>query len=259
MLPIPTTIRASIRKVFTGARRLRARIPQGRAVERLAERFDAQVLKVPVRFQVVGEDGEHQAEASRVPQPQPLSTVQVQGHVLMAYRRRRFRHETELPTHAQMHADRPALFNFEQQVLGPAAHGDDPAPNDPSPQIVERHRLPQDRLGSLDTHDPPPHDMGLQAAAEDLHFGQFRHSRHCIAQRMSGITPGAQPSPPGTGSPATARRGSRRYRQARASSATKSASAVSAARLSPFSRSSTSSTRAGRRSSRSSGTRDAAR
>ena len=178
MLPTPTTVVASIRKVLTGPRRPRAARRNTSPGEALGQRLDAEVGEVPVVGDRVGGEGEGHPEAPGVPEAELAAGGEVQGEVLVGLRLRLAGRQGQPAAHPQVDRQGRApsgSIHLHQQVLRPPVERLDPAPGQALHQGLSIQRLPERRRAHLDPLHRVAHQQRLQAAAQDFDLGELRH------------------------------------------------------------------------------------
>ena len=153
------------------------------AVEGLGERLHAELAerRAVEHRTVAGRMPQHEPEASRIVEAQH-AIAEHEVDVIVDAHRRVDRHHAQRAGHAevdQQRADeigrvgRPAV---DQNELSAAADGLDEGPGNGRGQCV-RHALAQAGVAHDDRIDASSDDAGLDAAARDFDFRQFRHRR----------------------------------------------------------------------------------
>ena len=83
--------------------------------------------------------------------------------------------EVELPGHAQMHHERPAIVQQKEQVLAPSVRVDDLTSHQLGAErfrrFIRKHARPEDLYGQ----DAMAHQQGFQITHSVFDFREFRH------------------------------------------------------------------------------------
>jgi hypothetical protein len=99
--------------------------------------------------------------------------------------------EQQVAGHAQMHGERQAPLQPEEQILPPPLHRVDPAAGQRPLHATRRNGARPAFVEDLRGDDPAAGDLGLQLAADRLHLGELGHARG------STTSPGKRASWPG--------------------------------------------------------------
>ena len=166
-----------MRKLFTGPAPAARRGGEEGAVEAAVERLDSQVAEVAVALQPRGRERQREPEAAGVAEPELAPRVEGEDQVLVRLGRRFARRHRQPAAHAEVHDEGRSPLEVGEQELGPPPQRGHAPPQDPAAQCGGRHRLAQPAVSHLQAHDPPPHQVRLEAAAQDLDLGQLGHGR----------------------------------------------------------------------------------
>jgi hypothetical protein len=159
-----------------------------RAVERIAERLDAEIAKQRMRLKPVAADQRHEAKAADVIIGHAGAAREVEDHVIMRGVARDLVMERARPMrlggvqdgkasrHAEMHHEHVVALKIGEKIFGAAAEGENPAAGQPRREILGE-RETQIGAALLDACEACPGHHGFEPAANGFNLGQFGHGQ----------------------------------------------------------------------------------